>query len=245
MIAILRGAIEMHHLRIGNWKLIRSSRKLESLQGEHIDRVFFFQAEDGIRDLTVTGVQTCALPICPMISATRSARPRSVSNVSVRMRSNGGCRTPASVADSSRLRSCWAKADGSPLALGEARWMRAQRGWIELRTVAVPDGPRTAKATSSGAGCVTRTTRDPTSAVTSRATAASTTLSNDVTRRGILGSRYRRFWIGANAGSGIRDRGSETVCKAFCRRLPDPGSRLPVFRVDRNPLPWTRMTFPT
>src|SRR2546427_2497260 len=26
---------------------------------------FFFQAEDGIRDLTVTGVQTCALPIYP------------------------------------------------------------------------------------------------------------------------------------------------------------------------------------
>src|SRR5256886_2624010 len=25
--------------------------------------VFFFQAEDGIRDFTVTGVQTCALPI--------------------------------------------------------------------------------------------------------------------------------------------------------------------------------------
>src|SRR2546430_11135780 len=31
---------------------------------------FFFQAEDGIRDLTVTGVQTCALPI--------SARPEAV-----------------------------------------------------------------------------------------------------------------------------------------------------------------------
>src|SRR5476651_2607932 len=30
---------------------------------------FFFQAEDGIRDIGVTGVQTCALPIsmfCPM-----------------------------------------------------------------------------------------------------------------------------------------------------------------------------------
>ena len=25
---------------------------------------FFFQAEDGIRDIGVTGVQTCALPIC-------------------------------------------------------------------------------------------------------------------------------------------------------------------------------------
>src|SRR2546429_5378775 len=27
------------------------------------DSVFFFQAEDGIRDVAVTGVQTCALPI--------------------------------------------------------------------------------------------------------------------------------------------------------------------------------------
>src|SRR5205085_5061085 len=33
---------------------------------------FFFQAEDGIRDLTVTGVQTCALPIWP----DRHAKPR-------------------------------------------------------------------------------------------------------------------------------------------------------------------------
>src|SRR5256886_4302679 len=40
---------------------------------------FFFQAEDGIRDLTVTGVQTCALPIstplggaCPR---SRNGRP--------------------------------------------------------------------------------------------------------------------------------------------------------------------------
>src|SRR2546430_10355850 len=29
---------------------------------------FFFQAEDGIRDLTVTGVQTCALPILRCLS---------------------------------------------------------------------------------------------------------------------------------------------------------------------------------
>src|SRR5688572_32896821 len=28
---------------------------------------FFFQAEDGIRDLTVTGVQTCALPILALL----------------------------------------------------------------------------------------------------------------------------------------------------------------------------------
>src|SRR5688572_32283185 len=30
---------------------------------------FFFQAEDGIRDLTVTGVQTCALPISEKMAA--------------------------------------------------------------------------------------------------------------------------------------------------------------------------------
>src|SRR2546422_1558053 len=30
---------------------------------------FFFQAEDGIRDVAVTGVQTCALPICTAGSA--------------------------------------------------------------------------------------------------------------------------------------------------------------------------------
>src|SRR2546430_12314947 len=39
------------------WKLIRD--RVRGLEW------FFFQAEDGIRDLTVTGVQTCALPISP------------------------------------------------------------------------------------------------------------------------------------------------------------------------------------
>src|SRR5450432_2872073 len=38
---------------------------------------FFFQAEDGIRDLIVTGVQTCAIPISsPLTRRTlRHARP--------------------------------------------------------------------------------------------------------------------------------------------------------------------------
>src|ERR687890_1761808 len=37
---------------------------------------FFFQAEDGIRDIGVTGVQTCALPICTILQnhTLRSAR---------------------------------------------------------------------------------------------------------------------------------------------------------------------------
>src|SRR5206468_4694344 len=33
------------------------------------DSLFFFQAEDGIRDLIVTGVQTCALPIYHLVGA--------------------------------------------------------------------------------------------------------------------------------------------------------------------------------
>src|SRR2546429_5577808 len=31
--------------------------------------MFFFQAEDGIRDVAVTGVQTCALPILSLLAA--------------------------------------------------------------------------------------------------------------------------------------------------------------------------------
>src|SRR5437763_14974484 len=47
---------------------------------------FFFQAEDGIRDTSVTGVQTCALPISP---ATASIRARVLSSVP----SSARCRT--------------------------------------------------------------------------------------------------------------------------------------------------------
>src|SRR5690606_40016750 len=40
---------------------------------------FFFQAEDGIRDFHVTGVQTCALPICPVTLTTSYRQLRSPS----------------------------------------------------------------------------------------------------------------------------------------------------------------------
>src|SRR2546430_10891319 len=46
----------------------RTGPLCESLSSPRTEPVapcsFFFQAEDGIRYLTVTGVQTCALPIC-------------------------------------------------------------------------------------------------------------------------------------------------------------------------------------
>src|SRR5205809_5567686 len=37
--------------------------------------VFFFQAEDGIRDVAVTGVQTCALPISKHLKSWKRKTP--------------------------------------------------------------------------------------------------------------------------------------------------------------------------
>src|SRR2546430_6395699 len=47
--------------------------RLDSAMLPVLYRFFFFQAEDGIRDLTVTGVQTCALPISTASVAHSSA----------------------------------------------------------------------------------------------------------------------------------------------------------------------------
>src|SRR2546430_10315140 len=45
---------------------------------------FFFQAEDGIRDLTVTGVQTCALPISWQLGGYGTATPMRIALTDVR-----------------------------------------------------------------------------------------------------------------------------------------------------------------
>src|SRR6266581_4386160 len=52
--------------------------------------VFFFHAEDGIRDGRVTGVQTCALPIYGGIHVGRGARVRASGHASRTDRSGGG-----------------------------------------------------------------------------------------------------------------------------------------------------------
>src|SRR5207249_6044555 len=41
----------------------------------HCYHLFFFQAEDGIRDRNVTGVQTCALPIYPRVRPVENPDP--------------------------------------------------------------------------------------------------------------------------------------------------------------------------
>src|SRR2546430_13509391 len=53
----------------------RRARKLVmSRFGLSAAHLFCFQAEDGIRDLTVTGVQTCALPISKKEAAEKALR---------------------------------------------------------------------------------------------------------------------------------------------------------------------------
>src|SRR2546430_10543454 len=66
---------------LSRWSAIRRQIEVQ-IAGYAVVFIFFFQAEDGIRDLTVTGVQTCALPIyikrtnylkrlCPFIRRTK------------------------------------------------------------------------------------------------------------------------------------------------------------------------------
>src|SRR5207248_7979376 len=71
------------------------------------DQVFFFQAADGIRFRTVTGVQTCALPICYQFQ----------------MHVNGQSRTGYLLALTAAL---VGRIAGHPIALS---W----RGWLQQR----------------------------------------------------------------------------------------------------------------
>src|SRR2546430_8402095 len=63
---------------------------------------FFFQAEDGIRDLTVTGVQTCALPIYFSRYRSRDLSVRDIIEYYCRRRVYRLGRSPASNGSSGR-----------------------------------------------------------------------------------------------------------------------------------------------
>src|SRR2546430_4008940 len=82
---------------------------------------FFFQAEDGIRDLTVTGVQTCALPICRRQRSGGQARRGHAPGGA------GGGRAPAHLQSASR-RLAHDALHGAPVArdprheIGRAAW---------------------------------------------------------------------------------------------------------------------------
>src|SRR2546425_2994301 len=66
---------------------------------------FFFQAEDGIRDKLVTGVQTCALPILLRLSLAQSARPSPCRDCAASRRFAARRRTPPSATPGGSVRS--------------------------------------------------------------------------------------------------------------------------------------------
>src|SRR2546421_7632381 len=89
---------------------------------------FFFQAEDGIRDLIVTGVQTCALPICPTREEAGGTRwKRSAA------RPGSACRAPLTSAGGRPRRSARERPrrDQSPAA---RRGSEERRGGEECRS---------------------------------------------------------------------------------------------------------------
>src|SRR2546430_3413294 len=122
--------------------------------------LFFFQAEDGIRDLTVTGVQTCALPIC---SARSSALTRVMCSASTartkrsrkRRRSEAGPLNKPSMAGTSQTTRRWsAKADADATGSRSTRHLRAMTasspagGSIPVPKVASPSVPSTSADTA-------------------------------------------------------------------------------------------------
>src|SRR2546425_8127968 len=63
----------------------------------HSSCFFFFQAEDGIRDKLVTGVQTCALPISNRVASCKRAsterrlsKTAAIDSLTSRIRDGGG-----------------------------------------------------------------------------------------------------------------------------------------------------------
>src|SRR5437667_8750557 len=89
---------------------------LQRGRAETIAGFFFFQAEDGIRDRDVTGVQTCGLPICPAgigtaapraLRSRRAARPRAARAEASGTRRSRRPRSPRRASDRFRPAAAW------------------------------------------------------------------------------------------------------------------------------------------
>src|SRR2546430_3416397 len=92
---------------------------------------FFFQAEDGIRVLTVTGVQTCALPISPQPRACRPSPPPL-----------GGSGLPPQTAGSGQITCSRERSDHVLSTLGQGRLDNHVRRFQIPACVRTPPPPR-------------------------------------------------------------------------------------------------------
>src|SRR5437867_8484257 len=92
---------------------------------------FFFQAEDGIRDRTVTAVQTCALPICCALTGAAGlpARGRALPGCGLARPGRAGC----FLARAGRCTACALSGgalSGGALAGEIGRASCRERGWV-------------------------------------------------------------------------------------------------------------------
>src|SRR5207245_4088004 len=173
---------------------------------------FFFQAEDGIRDATVTGVQTCALPISPAAGGRcrgAARRPR---------RATGGARSGAVL-------------PGSRGCESSARPRGVHRGESPPRSVAGRLGPR-AESVAPAGGASQGRGRTDCGAWTGRGEAEGVGTGPRRASGGPRGLRHAceprvpqargRDVRGRAAPSGTRDRGIEESLRAHGRPVqPD------------------------
>src|SRR5438552_19075688 len=107
------------------------------------DCFFFFQAEDGIRDDLVTGVQTCALPICACSTPACDlvSKPYEVHQITCRCRtrtaSSAGQRRPQLAVMQIGRASCRERVW---ISLGVVAWKRQKRdeGGVSLARYGQP-----------------------------------------------------------------------------------------------------------
>src|SRR5688500_15054082 len=187
---------------------------------------FFFQAEDGIRDYKVTGVQTCALPIFGFCALPRSSRttrrawPATSRSSSTRTGSPGG-------ASSLRMRSL-----PVPAALGPKRANATASRSVDLPA---PLGPTTARTPSGDSTSVARWRRKCCSR--RRTTLMQPTPSSDPQNAQRTQNRFlcalRTLWMGkpcscaaSRREDGARQRDDGLAVRAGHRRLRREGVEL-------------------
>src|SRR5256886_8705424 len=106
------------------------AKSATAVLGDRSAWIFFFQAEDGIRDLTVTGVQTCALPICVLLGVAATGQGRFDLSEDSRIVDGGGRSVHVPVGD--LLHSATQDFAGARFEIGRAAW----RGRGEISVVA-------------------------------------------------------------------------------------------------------------
>src|SRR2546429_6060580 len=87
---------------------------------------FFFQAEDGIRDVAVTGVQTCALPILLTLVLRRASSPMALAT----RWSSGGSNMAARAMPSGKMVRPW-----TPWRASAPMWQADRESVVEGKRV--------------------------------------------------------------------------------------------------------------